>query len=97
MSKHIHTMSDRHIRLAKHAIGLDRKKPYTQHGKKFYKPYRNYYDTYTNDIVWKDIADEGYAAHNEPDEKGRVVYWLTEKGREWLGNELGITIYEEER
>lgn len=90
-------MSERHIELAKHAIGLDYKKPYTRHGKKFYKPFRNYYGTYTNDPLWKDLADEGYADHDKPDEKGRLMYWLTEKGREWLGNELGIKIYEEMR
>lgn len=37
---------DRCIELAKHCVGLDRKNPYTRHGKKWYKPYRNYYDAY---------------------------------------------------
>ena len=32
-----------YIKLAKHCIGLDQKKPYIRHGRKFYKPYRNYY------------------------------------------------------
>lgn len=36
---------NRYIELAKHCIGLDRKKPYTRHSRKFYRPYRNYYYT----------------------------------------------------
>lgn len=81
-----------HISAAKHAIGLDYKNPYTRHGKKFYKPYRNYFGTLLNDPIWTELAETGYAAHDEPFEN-MVMYWLTEKGLKWLGCELGIEIY----
>lgn len=35
-------MDEIKIKLAKHCIGLDRKKPYKRHRRYFYKPYRNY-------------------------------------------------------
>lgn len=34
---------NRFVEVAKHAIGLDHRKPYTRHGKLFYRPYRNYF------------------------------------------------------
>lgn len=84
------------IELSKHAIGLDYKTPYKRHGKLFYKPYRNYYATVIEDKVWTELAANGYAEHDEPNEHG-TIFWLTNKGLEWLGNELGIKIYEERR
>ncbi len=89
-------MDEIHISAAKHAIGLDYKKPYTRNGKKFYKLYRNNFGTLLNDAIWTVLAEVGYAAHDEPIED-MVMYWLTEKGLKWLGNELGIKIYEEMR
>lgn len=41
-------MNEKYIELAKHCIGLDSKKPYTRHGKKFYRPYRNFFATGSN-------------------------------------------------
>ena len=49
------------IDYASHAIGLDYKRPYIRHGKKFYKPYRNYYDTFTSDKVWLRLEKLDYA------------------------------------
>lgn len=43
-------ISEKEIALMEHCIGLDCKKPYTRHGKKFYRPYRNRYATYVHDI-----------------------------------------------
>lgn len=34
-----------YVSVARHAIGLDNKNPYIRHGRKFYKPYRNYFAT----------------------------------------------------
>ena len=36
---------NRFIEMAKHAIGLGHRKPYTRHGKLWYRPYRNYFAT----------------------------------------------------
>ncbi len=85
------------ISFAKHAIGLDNNKPYKRHGKLFYKPYRNYYDASINDCeVWEVMANNGYAERGRKDRYGGRMYWLTRKGLDWLGEKLGIKIYNEE-
>ena len=89
-------MNNKCIKLASHAVGLDRKKPYKRHGKYFYKPYRNYYDASNEDCkVWNLMVDNGYAAYKK-DRYGGRIYWLTREGLDWLGKKLGITIHDEE-
>lgn len=58
-------------KLAKHCIGLDRKKPYIRHGKKFYKPYRNFYATGKDQAGWDELVLAGY---EDADEKIREMY-----------------------
>lgn len=88
---------NQHIALARHAIGLDHKKPYKRHGKLFYRPYRNYYDASPKDCeTWELMCDEGYAVRGIKDRYGGRMYWLTRKGLDWLGEKLGIKIYDEE-
>lgn len=85
------------IDLASHAIGLDRKKPYKRHGRLFYRPYRNYYDASQRDCeTWNVMVDAGYADAGRKDRYGGRMYWLTRKGLDWLGEKLGIHIYDEE-
>ena len=48
-----------YIEEAKHAIGLDYKKPYHRHGKAFYKPYRNYFCTKKGDEIWNVLQNAG--------------------------------------
>ncbi len=85
------------VQLAAHAIGLDNKRPYKRHGKLFYRPYRNYYYTYVGcpvDKPWEDMVLTGCA---EARTQGKhVTYFLTRMGLDWLGKELGMTIYDEE-
>lgn len=50
-------MTDKTIALMRHAIGLDYQKPYTRHGKKFYKPYRNYFGAAANDTEWENLMN----------------------------------------
>ena len=50
---------NRYIDLAKHCIGLDRKKPYIRNGKKFYRPYRNFFAAGRNYEDWETIKDAG--------------------------------------
>lgn len=83
------------IDLAKHCIGLDYKKPYTRHDKKFYKPYRNYYATVISNGAWMRLKKMGYAAHSQADKCGHCTFLLTRKGLDWLGQELAMTIYDE--
>ena len=87
------------IQLAAHTIGLDNKRPYQRHGKFFYRPYRNYFSTHGKDIylsLWQSLCDKGYAKCRNGYNPGNIVFWLTRAGLDWLGDELGITIYDEE-
>lgn len=85
------------INLASHAIGLDRKKPYKRHGKLYYRPYRNYYVTgASNNEEWNVMVEAGYSEAGEENRHGGRTYRLTREGLDWLGNLLGIHIYDEE-
>lgn len=89
--------NSKYIELSKHCIGLGRKKPYTRHGKKFYRPYRNYYSTGKNFESWELMVEAGYAERDEEkNQHGGYTYWLTRAGLDWLGEKLGIRIYDEE-
>lgn len=88
--------NNRFIKKAKHCIGLDQKKPYTRHGKKFYRPYRNYYATGGSDRDWNMMVSVGYAKRGEQNSHGGFTYWLTRSGLDWLGEKLGIQIWDEE-
>lgn len=85
-----------YIEKAKHCIGLDKKKPYTRHGKKFYKPYRNYYATGKDHDDWDTMVDAGYAKESVQNSHGGNTYLLTRSGLDWLGEKLGIQIWDEE-
>ena len=87
-----------YIELAKHCIGLDRKKPYTRHGKKFYRPYRNYFATGKGRDLndWETMKSAGYADKWEQNQNGGYTFYLTREGLDWLGEQLGIHIYDEE-
>ena len=86
---------DAAINFCKHMIGLDYKEPYHRHGKAFYKPYRNYYeapqdgnpilDKLPNHIITKRVGGVS------------VWYELTKQGLAWLGRQIKITIWEEEK
>lgn len=93
-------MGNRFIELAKHCIGLGKRKPYTRHGKKFYKPYRNYFATSggSNDNEdWELMESAGYAKRDGgKNQHGGYVYHMTREGLDWLGGRLGITIHDEE-
>lgn len=86
---------NRYIELAKHCIGLDRKKPYIRHGKKFYRPYRNYFAASRDyeDLEVMQLA--GYMERGEKNQHGGYTFRLTRTGMDWLGRELYIHIYDE--
>lgn len=90
--------SKKYIDVASHAIGLGNRKPYIRHGKKFYRPYRNYFSTVPgcNDYeLWVILESAGYAKSSETPRSGRI-FWLTRSGLDWLGIKLGMHIYDEE-
>lgn len=81
---------------AKHCIGLDRKNPYTRHGKQFYKPCCNHYYTFRKDKLWEALYRMGYASRWPLNTRGYYEYWLTRTGLDWLGEKLGVYICDEE-
>lgn len=85
------------IALAKHAIGLGRKHPYTRNGKQYFKPYRNYFYTVLPCEPWEMMVWAEYAEMREYIREGRraATFWLTRAGLDWLGEQLGIHIYDE--
>lgn len=86
-----------YIALARSAIGLNHKKPYKRHGRLFYRPYRNYYDANNeHSELWEVLANAGYAERGRKNRYGGRMYWLTRKGLDWLGERLGVVIYDEE-
>ena len=93
--KNMHTKRKPYIDQAKHCIGLDRKKSYIRHGKKFYRPYRNYFATGRDYEVWEVMESAGYAKRGEQNQHGGYTFHLTRAGLDWLGKQLGIHIYDE--
>lgn len=87
----------RYVDVASHAIGLDRRRPYQRHGKRWYRPYRNYFYTVpkcSDYALWETLESAGYA-NSQASEQG-VMFWLTRDGLDWLGNQIGVHIYDEE-
>jgi hypothetical protein len=86
---------------ALHVIGLDgHARPYTRHGKKFYKPFRNYFDApKAGDKDLDRLAEAGYMdreiTHPGTDREG-VWYSYNRTGLDWLGEQIGVHIYDEE-
>lgn len=83
-----------------HCIGMvdscsQRHKPYRRHGKVFYRPWRNYFSLRTPSKQWEELCEHGYADYGAGSECG-VLYWVTRAGLDWLGKQLGMTIYDEE-
>jgi len=81
--------------LAEHCIGYDRAQYpylYIRHGKKFYKPYRNYFSCNKKDRIWEELKDAGYADSWSEEDYGTTTYFMTRKGLDWLGNYLDVII-----
>jgi len=87
---------------ALHTIGLNSfntgRRLYTRHGKKYYKPYRNYFCGKDKDL--DKLVDAGYMNMDSREVYGIKdyrSYWFNRKGLDWLGEQLGIYIYDEEK
>lgn len=82
---------------ALHAIGLNSshigRRLYTRHGKKYYKPYRNYFCG--NDKDLDKLVEAGYMICCGEDGESRT-YWFNRAGLDWLGEQIGIVIRDEE-
>lgn len=88
---------NRYVYLAVHCIGLDRKRPYARHNKRFYRPYRNYFASGKEHEEWDVMALAGYAGRGEANSHGGYMYYMTREGLDWLGGMLGIHIYDDEK
>lgn len=76
---------------ALHTIGLNsgrtKRRLYTRHGKKFYKPFRNYF--YGKDDDLDKLVDAGYMKASLPHTDSELKYYFfTRKGLDWLGEQL---------
>ena len=88
---------EKHRKLVRHALGMDNRKTYVRHGKRFYRPYRNYFYTHERTVdfpFWERMVKAGLA-EKEEEIKG-INYFVTRRGMDWLGQHDGITIYNEE-
>jgi len=98
--REIHYCTMRQI--LKHTIGMDSKGTYKRYGVTYYKPYRNYFNTFVGSYPWPELEEAGYAAHGDIHKHGdgsndTVDYYMTRKGLDWLGAELGVIIRDERR
>ena len=88
--------------IALHTIGLrldgrsNGRRLYTRCGKRYYKPYRNYFSGNSKEL--DKLVEAGYmemvseTAHGIEDYR---TYWFNRKGLDWLGEQLGIVIKDE--
>ena len=83
-----------------HTIGMwpeGLRHPYKRHGKIFYRPYRNYFNTKPGCggyWMWERMQKAGHA---DVTKSGPGEFWhLTRRGLDWLEMKLDMKIYDEE-
>lgn len=80
-----------------HTIGFNSRhvgrRLYTRHGKKYYKPYRNYFCGSDKDL--DKLVEAGYMDYREDEGKDRT-YWFNRCGLDWLGEQISVIIRDEE-
>lgn len=89
---------------ALHVIGLNqirnKRRLYTRYGKKYYKPYRNYFDAPKGgDRDLEKLSEAGYMNRtitHEGTDRESVWYSFNRKGLDWLGEQIGVHIYDED-
>ena len=76
---------------ALHTIGLNSShtsgRLYTRHGKRFYRPYRNFFGGHDKDL--DRLVDAGYMTYVDD------FYSFNRTGLNWLGEQLNIFIFDE--
>lgn len=90
--------------IVKHMVGLDRcchnSRLYTRHGKKYYRPYRNFFAGQNKELDM--LVEAGLMEYSDDDPcqgcptKEMRTYWINRLGLDWLGAELGMYIYDVE-
>lgn len=91
------------IAIMQHALGMDQRKTYKRHGKEYYKPYRNYYTTGMHNFCgWNLLVKRGLATaeyHDGENTYGNqpsMIYYVSDLGKYWLQEQLGIVLKPEE-
>ena len=88
---------EKHRELVRPALGMDHRRVYVRHGKKFYRPYRNYFQTHEKTVdypYWDRLEKAGLATVK--DDGKNLWYYVTRSGMDWLGQHDGVHIYDEE-
>lgn len=88
----------RDVQIAAHMIGLNYKHPYARHGRRYYKPYRDYFYAALSGPdhdTLREMEKKGYVESGKPSDKG-VYFWITRSGLDWLGGVLHIQIHDPE-
>lgn len=84
------------VQIATHMIGLNYKRPYIRHGRRYYKPYRNYFCSALSGPDYETLRKmekKGYVVSGKPGEKG-IYFWMTREGLDWLGEKIWIRIHD---
>ena len=84
---------EKHRDIVRHSIGLDHKKPYIRKGKKFYRPYRNYFETNEHTIDYpycERLSKAGIMKRQKGSREDDWIYFVTQLGFDWLGQHDGI-------
>lgn len=85
---------------ALHTIGFNSghvgRRLYTRHGRRYYKPFRNYF--VGKDCDLDELVEAGYMERLAKFAHGEKVYtyWFNRVGLDWLGEQIGVYIYDEE-
>ena len=104
-TKEVHNSKTYHVctlrQMVLHTIGLgDYRHPYTRHGRKFYRPHRNYFTTNGKSAAFRPLVEAGYMTERDmPRGMGGTdcyIYILTRAGLDWFGEQIGVTIHNEE-
>ena len=80
------------INKMKHAVGLNNIRTMPKDGN--YSAYRNFFAVASKDVDWEELVAIGYATVRYVEWCQEYVYYVSQKGLEYLGKLFGITIKE---
>ena len=86
---------EKHRDLIRHALGMDNAKSYVRHGKRYYRPYRNYFSTaegIDNYPYWERMEKAGLARRKEF--PNGTNFYVTRRGMDWLAQHDKLTIHD---
>lgn len=86
----------REVQIMAHMIGLNYKRPYVRHGRRYYKPYRSYFCAALSGPDYealRKLERRGFVESGKPGEKA-VYFWTTRDGLDWLGRQLNVQIHD---